>query len=100
MGAAMGYLLALDVLLKKPELADDNVKGRKITLAAFGCPRVGDAALVKIFNDAAEIYRKEYGAEKFIEYSVKAYNDGSFSIYLFPFEAAIVIDTDYTCVSH
>ncbi len=81
LGGAMCYLLALDVLLKSPELANGNVEGRKITLAAFGCPRVGDAALVKIFNDAATVYRKEYGAENFNEYSVKAFDDGWFSIH-------------------
>ncbi|KLO06925.1 alpha/beta-hydrolase [Schizopora paradoxa] len=83
LGAAMCYLLAMDVLLGSGELGfgvndkGANEGGRKITLAAFGCPRIGDSGLVKVFVDAVAQYRKKYGENSFEEYSIKAFDDGA-----------------------
>jgi len=63
MGGAVAYLLALDLL---SELAVT----RKLTLATFGAPRVGDAPLVAHFRRLAD------KRAAFTELAVRSYNDG------------------------
>lgn len=77
MGAAMAYLLALDMLREDPLL---DLRGVAIKVAVFGCPRVGDAALVEYWQERVGAYRKLYGIDAVLEYSVKAYMDGVPSI--------------------
>ncbi|KAG6835208.1 hypothetical protein H0H93_003698 [Arthromyces matolae] len=74
MGAAMCYLMLLNIL-------DRNIEGlasKPITVATFGCPRVGNLVLVQRWR---EIIANHVGHDNAIsEYAVKGYNDGVPSI--------------------
>ncbi|KAL0579010.1 NineTeen Complex (NTC) component [Marasmius crinis-equi] len=72
MGGALSYLLLLDLLTPNDIISPDL----RVTLAAFGSPRVGDPSLVKHWQDLCQEYRNRNGDDSFREYSVKAYNDG------------------------
>ncbi|EPQ60796.1 alpha/beta-hydrolase [Gloeophyllum trabeum ATCC 11539] len=70
MGAAVGYLLALDLLLHERELLSSVLK-----LAFFGAPRVGNTHLAELWCDTVRESDRQYG-RPVKEYFVKGYNDG------------------------
>jgi hypothetical protein len=74
LGGAFAYLFCLDLLQQKEltKLTD----GRRVILAAFGAPRVGNQALVNHWKKLVAEYRKERGPLSLQEISVRAYNDG------------------------
>lgn len=72
MGGAVAYLLALDLLVE----ASESLGGLHITIAAFGAPRVGNAALVQTWRDVVQSRRGKGGERVVREYAVKAFNDG------------------------
>lgn len=76
LGAALSYLLAVDIL------RDPNIlpAGMPVTVAAFGAPRCGNSKFVDWWEKAVGTYRQTYGDEAFQEYSVKAFNDGAFPL--------------------
>lgn len=82
MGGAVSYLLAID-LLTEPFL-DILPRGMAFKLAVFGAPRVGDNNLSELWNVLIGCYRAQYGEQAFVEYSVKAYNDGRLALLLLP----------------
>lgn len=80
MGGSIAYLLCMD-LLSSP---DENPKDatfielpKKLCLTTFGAPRTGNAALVRHFQKLVTDWKKNEGGVV-REYSVKAFNDGSF----------------------
>jgi hypothetical protein len=75
MGGAMSYLLALDLLQDSSTI---RINGINIKLVVFGCPRVGDPALVEYWHELVGAYRESHGEAAVTEYSVKAYNDGKY----------------------
>ncbi|KAG6850093.1 hypothetical protein H0H93_001226 [Arthromyces matolae] len=76
MGSSLSYLLCMDLLAGSIPHALDLPADLKITLAVFGPPRTGDSALVEFWRELVANWRNTRGDDKFVEYSVKAYNDG------------------------
>jgi hypothetical protein len=74
LGGALAYLFCLD-LLQETEFKS-LLKGRRVIIAVFGAPRIGNQALVNYWKKLVYQCRKEHGALSFQEVSVKAYNDG------------------------
>jgi hypothetical protein len=72
MGAALSYYLAVELLTKDGLLPP----GIRIKVITFGSPRVGDQAFASFWKKLVEEYRSGHGQESFLEYSVRAYNDG------------------------
>lgn len=70
MGGAVTYLLTMDVFLGKIPFP---ATCRRLKLVSFGAPRVGDAPFVAYWRELAASFREK---TEFIEYCVKAYNDG------------------------
>lgn len=78
LGAAQSYLFAIEllriVLKETPDAYDVNLPHHiMIKVITFGCPRVGDEALVSSYRDLVE----KYGKHRFIDYSIRNYNDGT-----------------------
>jgi hypothetical protein len=73
MGGSIAYLLGMDLLSDE---ANHLPEGLALKLVTFGMPRVGDDPLVGYFHSLVDRYREKHGAEHFIEYSVRGYNDG------------------------
>jgi len=74
MGGSVSYLLCMDMLAGfDPDLLPS---GMKLKLAVFGSPRTGNERLVQYWEELSEAYRARYGKDAFVEYSVKAHNDG------------------------
>ncbi|KAL6300014.1 Alpha/Beta hydrolase protein [Sparassis latifolia] len=76
MGAALSYLLALDLICSEALLSS----GLTLTVAAFGSPRVGNARLYDRWQEMVESYRSFHGDNSVKEYLVKANNDGVHTI--------------------
>ncbi|KAG6812870.1 hypothetical protein H0H92_015798 [Tricholoma furcatifolium] len=76
MGGSIGYLFCMDLLLGNHPGAFSLPPALKVTIAVFGVPRAGDAGLVEYWRELVANYRRSYGSDKLVEYSVKAYNDG------------------------
>lgn len=74
LGGAMSFLLALDLLVSE---ASNTVSEIDMTVMAFGAPRVGNAALARVWRDAVQRRREKKGERAVREYLVKAYNDGN-----------------------
>ena len=72
MGGALSYHLAVGLLTNDGMLPS----GIRIKVVAFGSPRVGDQAFASFWRKLVEEYRSSHGQESFLEYSVRAYNDG------------------------
>jgi hypothetical protein len=81
LGSAICYLLALDALEEKPEQDRLSILLSKLvtlTVAVFGCPRIGNLALAQHWRTlCADRLKRGLLIE---EYSVKGYNDGSFTL--------------------
>lgn len=75
MGGVMVYLTALDLLRSNQQLIRLPF-GISLKVAVFGSPRVGNAKLQECWKRRVEAYRTLHGADRFQEWSVKAYNDG------------------------
>ncbi|KAF6764099.1 Alpha/Beta hydrolase protein [Ephemerocybe angulata] len=93
MGGAVAYLLGIDLLSDSltsasstptpganldPILLMGNEAGQRITLklVTFGMPRAGDKELVDHFRSLVDQYQEKVGTERFVEYSIRTYNDG------------------------
>lgn len=72
MGGDMAYLLAIDVLAGQCPLPS----GTKLTVATFGCPRLGDAALSEFWQQLVAQYQAANGEASVKDLSVKGLNDG------------------------
>lgn len=72
MGAALSYYLAVELLTNDGVLPP----GMRIKVVTFGSPRVGDQAFASFWKNLVEEYRSNHGQESFLEYNVRAYNDG------------------------
>lgn len=91
MGGVMCYLLAIDLLssnfplsslLPSPPAETSSKPFMKLQLAVFGCPRIGNEALVAYWQD---LVSKAPSLHKDLdltieEHSVRAYNDGATSL--------------------
>ncbi|TDL27871.1 alpha/beta-hydrolase [Rickenella mellea] len=74
LGAALSYLFILELL---PLHREHHVpEGVKVKHAVFGAPRVGNRALVQLFEETVNTFHGERSADSFVSNSVKAYNDG------------------------
>ncbi|KAG6915511.1 hypothetical protein DXG01_011136 [Tephrocybe rancida] len=76
LGGSISYLACMDFLSADSLHTSARARTLSVTLAAFGAPRTGDTKLVEFWKELVAIYRRSHGAEKMIEYSVRAYNDG------------------------
>ncbi|TFY69778.1 hypothetical protein EVJ58_g220 [Rhodofomes roseus] len=72
MGGVLSYLLAVDVLAGQCPLPP----GTPVTVATFGCPRLGDAALSQFWQQLVAQYQAANGEASVKEFSVKGLNDG------------------------
>lgn len=72
MGGALSYLLAIDFLGGQCPLPP----GTTVTVATFGCPRLGDAALSEFWQKLVAQYQAVNGEASVKDYSVKGLNDG------------------------
>ncbi|KAI0732376.1 Alpha/Beta hydrolase protein [Fomitopsis betulina] len=72
MGGVLSYLLAMDLLAGPCPLRP----GTTVTIATFGCPRLGDAALSEFWQELVEKYQAENGEASVKDYCVKGLNDG------------------------
>ncbi|KZT74644.1 alpha/beta-hydrolase [Daedalea quercina L-15889] len=72
MGGALSYLLAIDVLAGEYPMPP----GVTVTVATFGCPRVGDAALSEFWQQLVAKYHAANGEASVKDYSMKGLNDG------------------------
>lgn len=75
MGAAMSYLLALEIMAGKEESGTAALNSIPLKIAAFGSPRIGNTALAEHWRNTVKA-RNERGALVEV-YSVKMYNDGA-----------------------
>ena len=73
LGGAMSFLAALDLLVTEDSKL---VAAIDLTVMAFGAPRVGNAALARVWRDAVRGRREKRGEHAVREYLVKAFNDG------------------------
>ena len=69
MGSVMAYLLLLELM----EEEESVLKGKKIKLVVFGCPRAGNEVLVRLWRSVVDRWNVDGSFE---EFSVRAYNDG------------------------
>lgn len=72
MGAALSSHLAIG-LLTNPGMLPPGIRIKVVT---FGSPRIGDQAFASFWRELAEEYRSSHGQESFLEYDLRAYNDG------------------------
>ena len=77
MGGVMAYFLLLELM---EENGGGLLKGKKVRLVVFGCPRAGNDVLVGLWKTVVERWKAEGGS--FEEISVRAYNDGKYTISL------------------
>lgn len=77
MGGVMAYFLLLELMEEK---GGGLLKGKKVRLVVFGCPRAGNNVLVGLWKTVVERWKGEGGS--FEEISVRAYNDGKHTISL------------------
>lgn len=80
MGGSVSYLLAMDLLAAGS--VNDAPLPRILKIAVFGAPRTGSPALVKYWWELVDKFQNVHGQGALAEYSVKAYNDGSFVPYV------------------
>lgn len=73
LGGAMSFLLALDLLVSKES---NLVAETDMTIMAFGAPRVGNAALARVWREAVRGRREKRGERAVRECLIKAFNDG------------------------
>lgn len=74
MGGVVSQLLMLDLLADQSVLPDPDIR---LKICAFGSPRPGDAALAQYWKELVKTRRLAHGEDSFIEYFVKAFNDGT-----------------------
>ena len=72
MGGALSYLLAMDILAGSCPLPP----GTTVTVATFGCPRLGDAALSEFWQQLVTKYQAANGEASVKDYGVRGLNDG------------------------
>ena len=72
MGGALSYLFAMDILAESSLLPS----GTTVTVATFGCPRIGDAALSEFWQQLVAKYQAANGETSVKDYGVKGLNDG------------------------
>ncbi|KAH9840819.1 Alpha/Beta hydrolase protein [Rhodofomes roseus] len=72
MGGALSYLFAVDVLAGQCPLP----AGTPVTVATYGCPRLGDAALSQFWRQFVAQYQAANGEASVKDFSVKGLNDG------------------------
>lgn len=72
MGGALTYLLAMDILAGSYPLPP----GTTVTVATFGCPRLGDAALSEFWQQLVAKYQAANGEASVKEHGVRGLNDG------------------------
>ena len=71
LGGVMCYLFGLSILgAEDPSVKFEPSSLPRLKLAVFGCPRIGNLALAELWREFASRYAV-------VEYSVKAYNDGT-----------------------
>lgn len=75
MGAALCYLLGLD-LVDQNSVYVELPPNLRFTVAAFGSPRVGNAALYDQWQRLKEGYSAAHAPDSLREFSVRAANDG------------------------
>ncbi|TDL27870.1 alpha/beta-hydrolase [Rickenella mellea] len=74
MGAALSYLFILELLpLHEEHHVPNDVK---VKHAVFGAPRVGNRALVQLFERTVNTFLSQRGVDSFVSNSVRAHNDG------------------------
>jgi len=82
LGAVMCYLMALEVM-KETRAGDTSpipsLTSMVLTIAVFGCPRVGNLALVQHWRDVVEDCVNRGFTIR--EYSVKGFHDGQIDLY-------------------
>lgn len=72
MGGALGYLFAMDIFAGSCPLPP----GATVTIATFGCPRLGDAALSEFWQELVAKYQAANGQASVKDYCVRGLNDG------------------------
>jgi hypothetical protein len=82
LGAAMCYLLALDIMTNRGDHSSSFLPtSLPLKLALFGSPRVGNLALSLHWQNAVMVYRTRHGPSSVMDYSLKIFNDGQTSCY-------------------
>jgi len=79
MGATIAYFFALELLIgyTKPQQPTAQLpKSVKLKLVTFGSPRPGNQDFATLYREAIRRFREEHGQDSFVEYAVKAHNDG------------------------
>jgi predicted lipase len=81
LGAALCYLLALDIMTNREHLPSSPFlpTSLPLKLAVFGSPRIGNLALSLHLRNVITSYCTRHREASVNEYSVKAFNDGQTS---------------------
>lgn len=79
MGTALLYLLLLELLAPTQNIVRLPF-GVRMKLVVYGAPRVGNAGLVDLWKERVQAYRQLHGDGAFQEWSVKAFDDGKFTV--------------------
>ncbi|KAF8652408.1 hypothetical protein AX16_004436 [Volvariella volvacea WC 439] len=79
MGSCITRLLCMDLLSSDSDPGNSLLKlirRLKLKVVSFGAPRTGDSGLVQCYSELVEQFKQENGSDSFVDYSIKAYNDG------------------------
>lgn len=82
LGGAMSQYFVMDILDNETcskYLDDETLEIPKhviIKLAIFGAPRVGNETFAELYRSYVKTLKTDRGEDKYVEYCVKAYNDG------------------------
>jgi hypothetical protein len=76
MGGSLAYLLSMDLITPNNTHRVPLSTRLRLKVVVFGAPRTGSPGLVTYWQQLVKAHRDSYGQHAFMEYSVKAYNDG------------------------